>query len=110
MMKYSVLMSVYKKDKPEYLVQSINSVMYQTIRPEEIVIVKDGPLSNELNIVIDEYKNRYPELFKIVESDRNLGLGLALNLGLKHCKNELVARMDADDIILPLKITNNYCK
>lgn len=98
MEKYSVLMSLYKKEKPEYLVTAIDSMICQTTKPDEIVIVKDGPLTPELEGVLNEYVNKYPELFNIVESKENIGLGRALNLGLTHCRNELVARMDTDDI------------
>ncbi|HCT15933.1 MAG TPA: glycosyl transferase, partial [Ruminococcaceae bacterium] len=101
MEKYSVLMSLYKKEKPEYLVTAIDSMICQTVKPDEIVIVKDGPLTPELEGVLNEYVNKYPELFDIVESKENIGLGRALNLGLTHCRNELVARMDTDDISKP---------
>lgn len=99
--KYSVLMSIYKKEKPEYFVQSIESMVNQTIMPDEIVIVKDGELTDSLEEVIDKYIDKYPELFNIVTLRDNVGLGRALDEGLKHCKNELVARMDTDDISLP---------
>lgn len=75
----------------------------QTIQPDEVVIVKDGPLTKELDLVLNEYLKRYPEFFNIVVSEKNIGLGLALNLGLKQCKNEIVARMDTDDISLPTR-------
>jgi glycosyltransferase involved in cell wall biosynthesis len=101
MKKYSVLMSLYIKEKPDYLRQSINSMISQTVLPDEIVIVKDGPLTSELEEVLKVYTVKYPKLFNIVVSDKNLGLGLALNLGLGQCRNELVARMDTDDISLP---------
>lgn len=101
MSEYSVLMSLYIKENPEYLKQSIQSMIDQTITPNEIVIVKDGPLTTELEDVLNNYLCKYPELVKIIESRTNIGLGMALNLGLKHCKNELVARMDTDDISLP---------
>lgn len=101
MEKYSVLMSLYIKEKPDYLRQSIDSMLKQTVMPDEIVIVKDGLLTDELEKVLTGYKNKYPDLFNIVVSEVNLGLGLALNLGLKNCRNELVARMDTDDISLP---------
>ena len=101
--EYSVLMSVYKKEKPEYLEQSIDSMLNQTVKPSEIVIVKDGPLTKELDKVIDEYKLKSKDLFNIVISEQNLGLGKALNLGLESCKYELVARMDTDDISLPTR-------
>lgn len=101
--KYSVLMSVYHKEKPEYLKLSIDSMINQTVKPSEIVIVKDGPLTEELDKVIDEYKFNSEDLFNIIISEQNLGLGKALNLGLKSCKYELVARMDTDDISLPTR-------
>lgn len=94
--KYSVLMSLYKKEKPEYLRLAIDSIINQTVPPDEIVIVEDGPLTDELYAVLDEY----PILHR-VKNETNLGLGLALNVGLKKCKNELVARMDTDDCSKP---------
>lgn len=96
--KYSVLMSLYKKEKPEYLKLAIESMLQQTVFPDEIVIVKDGSLTKELDEVVNQYKEMYPTLFNVVVSDKNIGLGKALNLGLKNCRNELVARMDTDDI------------
>lgn len=98
MEKYSVLMSLYKKEKPEYLKSAIDSMIGQTVAPDEIVLVEDGPLTCELENVISDYTDKYPDLFNIVVSKENVGLGRALNLGLGHCKNELVARMDTDDI------------
>lgn len=94
--KYSVLMSLYKKEKPEYLKIAIDSMLNQTVVPDEIVMVEDGPLTDELYAVLDEY----PMLHR-VKNETNLGLGLALNVGLKECKNELVARMDTDDCSKP---------
>ena len=101
MEKYSVLMSLYVKEKPEYLRLAIDSMTGQTVQPDEIVIVKDGPLTDELDSVVAEYVEKYPNLFHIVVSDVNVGLGMALNLGLEACRNELVARMDTDDIAKP---------
>lgn len=98
--KYSVLMSVYKKENPEYFRLSIESMINQTLKPDEIVIVKDGHLTNELNEVITSFASVYPKLFTIVSLEDNVGLGKALNEGLKRCRNELVARMDTDDISL----------
>ncbi|MDQ2085664.1 glycosyltransferase [Herbivorax sp. ANBcel31] len=101
MEKYSVLMSLYIKENPSYLRQSIDSMINQTIMPDEIVLVKDGPLTPELEEVIEEYLLKHPNLLNIVPSEVNIGLGLALNLGLSYCRNELIARMDTDDISLP---------
>lgn len=94
-------MSLYINEKPEHLRQSIESMINQTIKPDEIVIVKDGPITKELEDVLEEFSTNYSDLFKIVPSEKNIGLGLALNLGLENCRNELVARMDTDDISLP---------
>lgn len=92
--KYSVLMSLYKKEKAENLRMALDSMIKQSIKPDEIILVEDGPLTPELYEVLEEYKNE----ITIVRNEVNLGLGLALNEGLKRCKNELVARMDTDDI------------
>lgn len=94
--KYSVLMSLYRKEKPEYLRLALDSMLNQTVTPDEIVLVEDGPLTDELYAVLDEY----PMLHRI-KNEKNLGLGLALNVGLKECRNELVARMDTDDCSKP---------
>lgn len=94
--KYSVLMSLYKKENPEYLRIAIDSMLNQTVAPDEIVLVEDGPLTDDLYAVLDEY----PMLHR-VKNEINLGLGLALNVGLKECRNELVARMDTDDCSKP---------
>lgn len=95
--RYSVLMSLYKKEHPEYLRLALDSMINQTVKPDEIVLVEDGPLTPELYSVVDEYK----KYLTIVINEKNLGLGLALNEGLKVCRNELVARMDTDDISKP---------
>lgn len=94
-------MSLYIKEKPEYLKDAINSMVKQTLMPDEIVIVKDGPITKELQQVLDDYRECYPSLFNIVGYEKNRGLGLALDYGLEHCRNELVARMDTDDISKP---------
>ena len=94
--KYSVLMSLYRKEKPEYLSLALDSMLNQTAAPDEIVLVEDGPLTDELYVVLD----KYPMLHRI-KNETNLGLGLALNVGLKECRNELVARMDTDDCSKP---------
>ena len=94
MKQYSVLMSLYRKENPEYLRFALESIINQTLKPDEIVLVEDGPLTAELYAVVEEYK----EYLTIVVNEQNLGLGLALNRGLLACRNELVARMDTDDI------------
>lgn len=101
MQRYSVLMALYMKEEPEYLELAIKSMINQTYKPDEIVIVKDGPITADLQKILDNFNEQYPSLFKIVGYENNRGLGLALNYGLKHCRNELIARMDTDDISKP---------
>ena len=84
---YSVLMSVYYKENPEWFRESIESMMNQTVRTNDFVIVKDGKLTNELDEVISEYCKKYPDIFNIVELEKNMGLGLALATGILKCKN-----------------------
>lgn len=97
---YSVLMSVYYKEKAEYLNEAMESIWNQTVLTDDFVLVCDGPLTDELENVIANNKKNHPQL-NIVRLAKNSGLGVALNTGLKVCKNELVARMDSDDISLP---------
>lgn len=101
MEKYSVLMSVYKNEQPDYLSEAIDSMINQTAKPDEIVLVEDGPLTKELYDIVELFCCKYPSLFTIVENEKNLGLGLSLNRGLQFCRNELVARMDTDDVSEP---------
>ena len=96
--RYSVLMSVYEKENPEYLRLSIESILEQTIPPDQVVIVCDGPLTKELDGVLSDCVKQNGDIFTIVRLKENRGLGIALNTGLKECRNDIVARMDSDDI------------
>ena len=95
-----MLISLYKQEKPEWLREALRSVFDQTVQPEEIVLVKDGPLTEELESVLGEFEHIHP-IFKYVENETNLGLGLSLQKGVLACKNEIIARMDTDDVIPP---------
>jgi glycosyltransferase involved in cell wall biosynthesis len=75
----------------------------QTHKSDDFIIIKDGSLTKELNDIISTYKSNHNEI-NIYELENNVGLGLALNYGIEKCKNELIARMDADDISLPGKM------
>lgn len=96
-MEFSILQSVYKNDKPDYLDECFLSIFESTIKPKEIVLVKDGPVDDDINKVIDKWK----DLLKIstYQYESNRGLAFALNYGLKFVKTDLVARMDSDDIV-----------
>lgn len=102
--KYSVLMSVYKKTTPSELVRSIESMLQQTVKPAEIVIVEDGPITNEVSRVLSEYEAAYPGLFKIGGYTEGKGLWYALRYGMNACTFELIARMDSDDYAHPDRI------
>lgn len=101
-MNFTVLMSIYKNEKIERFHEAIKSVWDdQILKPNEIVLVKDGPLSPDLDLAINSWQDKLSSLLKIVHLSENSGLAVALNEGLKHCTHELVARMDTDDISLP---------
>ena len=103
MKKISVLISVYNKERADYLQQSLDSIFKQSMPPDEVVLVEDGPLTEALETVIAQYKGLHQELL-VVKLPENVGLGPALCEGLKHCHNELVARMDSDDIAKPERL------
>lgn len=101
MEQYSVLMSVYYKEKPEFLREAMESIWKQTVSTNDFVLVCDGPLNEGLDAVISEMQEKHFDTLHVVRLEKNGGLGNALNEGIKHCKNELVARMDSDDISYP---------
>jgi glycosyltransferase involved in cell wall biosynthesis len=95
-------MSVYVKEDPEYLDLALKSIWHdQILKPDEIILVKDGVLTEELDIVIDKYAREIP--MNVVALEKNVGLGIALNIGMKNCSHEIIARMDSDDIALPIR-------
>lgn len=99
---FSVLLSIYKKELPAYLQTAMQSIWDdQIIKASQIVLVKDGPLTPELDIVINKWQEKLGKVLTIVSIEVNGGLAAALNKGLKYCKYELVARMDIDDIAVP---------
>lgn len=99
-MRFSVLLSVYYKEKPTYLRESLDSIFTQILPPDEVILVKDGPLTDDLEQLIKEYCRKYSKI-KVVPLIKNVGLGNALNEGLKLCSFDIVARMDTDDIAKP---------
>lgn len=100
-LKFTVLLSVYSKESANNLNQCLNSIWNETtLKPDQIVLVEDGPLNEELYSCIKEWKLLLGETLEIINLEINSGLARALNIGLMHCKYELVARMDTDDISL----------
>ncbi|MCF6439070.1 glycosyltransferase [Pseudoalteromonas luteoviolacea] len=96
---FSVLCSIYRGEKAEYLNEAFESFHAQTLPATEIIVVHDGPLTDELYDALKMWKQKLP--IKEVVLEQNVGLGEALNQGLKACSYELVARFDTDDINTP---------
>lgn len=97
---FSVVLSVYKNDKPKYVKRALDSITtQQTLPPNEIILVVDGPIPSELKDLIHTYEKN--PIFNIIWIPKNKGLGNALRIGVNAAKYDLVARMDADDISLP---------
>jgi glycosyltransferase involved in cell wall biosynthesis len=99
--KFSVLMSVYFKEKPEFFDKALESIYNQTVKADEWVIVKDGVIPQKLQDVIDKYKQYGDIVIKEIQLEENKGLGIALSIGVPECTHELIARMDSDDISVP---------
>lgn len=101
-MKYSVLMSVYKKDDPEFLKTALQSIYEkQTRKPDEIVIVFDGPLTERLHVVLEEFRENKQDIVCFYPQETNQGLGAALRIGAEYCTGDYIFRMDSDDISKP---------
>lgn len=98
--KFSVAMSVYKNDNPQFFEQALFSVCQQSLPPDEVFLVVDGPVGEELNLVIDSFKNQY-NFFTIKRLEKNGGLGNAMKIAIQECKYDLIFRMDSDDISAP---------
>lgn len=98
-MNFSVLMSLYYKEKPEFLAQCFDSLLTQTLQATEVVLVFDGEIGSELEKTVEKYTALLP--LKIVRLPQNVGLGKALNAGIEQCRYEWIFRMDTDDICHP---------
>lgn len=104
-MGVSVLLSVFRKDRVDYLDRALESVCEeQTRRPDQVVIVKDGPIGGDLHRVVERWSRLSVPAFTVLGLEENSGLGAALSAGLANCCHELVARMDADDVCVPQRL------
>ena len=100
--QFSIITSIYKNDKPEFVRIALDSMLVnQSVKPSEIVLVQDGPVSEGLSSLLFEYEMNYPTIMSVIRLKQNEGLGNALMLGVEAAKNEIVARMDSDDICIP---------
>lgn len=97
---FSVLLSLYKKENPKYLKEALDSIFCQTVRSDDVVLVEDGLLPDNLEVVVRDYERQYHELH-VVRFEQNRGLGVALNEGMRYCKHDIIARGDTDDINHP---------
>lgn len=104
--KYSVLMTVYSKEKAEFFARGIDSMLNQTVKPTEFVLVEDGPLTEELYAAIAEYKKN--PIFKVISLKENQGSGLASAAGVLACSKEWIARFDSDDYSVPERIRKQF--
>lgn len=98
---YSVLMSVYERELPENLNSSLESMLQQSYPPDEVVLVCDGQLPCELNIIAKSFEGEYRRMFRIVRIDEHVGAAAALNEGIKACTCPYIVRMDSDDVSYP---------
>lgn len=98
---FSVLISLYFKEDPVFLHECFESIWTkQTIKPDEIVLVLDGPVGTELQECVNSWKNQIGDNLKVIALPKNIGLGMALNEGIQHCSHEWIFRMDTDDICM----------
>lgn len=114
MQDFSVLMSVYLKDNHVWFKSALDSIYAQSVLPSELVMVVDGPITEQIDSVLEDFIRRAGFEVKVVRLSSNMGLGNALSTGLRHCKYDIIARMDSDDICLPnrfekqLELMNTY--
>ena len=102
-------MSVYKSEKSSYLDRALKSIWDdQTLKPDEIILVEDGPLGEDLNEVVDRWKERLSDRLVLLYNEVNLGLTKSLNKGIKYVRSEYIARMDSDDISDPLRFERQF--
>lgn len=102
MEKISVCTSVYKNDKSEFVRVALDSMLVnQSAKPDEIILVQDGPVPEDLQQVLQEYEAEYPDVMNVIRLEKNGGLGNALRIGVVNAKHDIIARMDSDDICAP---------
>lgn len=108
-MRFTVLISVYSKEVSFFLNEALSSIWdEQSVKPAQIVLVQDGPLTPHLDAVLTGWKEKLGDVLTLVPLVKNVGLAAALNEGLKHCQHELVARMDTDDIAVPSRFEKQF--
>ena len=100
--RFSVCTSVYKNDKPEFIKVALDSILVnQTLKPDEVVLVQDGPVPDSTTHLLSDYENAYKGVLNVIRLEENGGLGNALRIGVENVKYDIVARLDSDDICAP---------
>ena len=100
--RFSVCTSVYKNDKPEFITVALDSILVnQTLKPNEVVLVQDGPVPDSTARLLSDYENYFKGVLIVIRLKKNGGLGNALKIGVENAKYDIVARMDSDDICAP---------
>ena len=94
----SVVIPTYENDDPDHFSAALNSILDQTVRPDEVIVIGDGPLSAKLEKVIGQFERNYPNVIQLYQLSENRGKGKARQIGVKRANNQIVAMMDADDI------------
>lgn len=102
MTKFSVITSVYHNDTPDFVRMALDSMLvHQTLKPSEVVLVRDGVVPDNLEALIAEYETMYHDIVHVIRLEKNGGLGKAMKLGVEVALNDIIARMDSDDICSP---------
>ena len=100
--KYSIVISVYKNDKPQFVEKALDSITtFQTLPPDEVVLIVDGPVPNLLESLIRHRERESEGLYHVIWLKKNGGLGNALRIGVEEAKNDIIVRMDSDDVAAP---------
>lgn len=100
MQKYSVCMAVYYGNEADHFRAAVFSVYQQTVVPDEIIIVVDGPVSSDIDLILSELESSI-SILRIIRLEENMGHALARQKGMEAARNEWIAIMDSDDIALP---------
>ncbi|NHN46217.1 glycosyltransferase [Halostella sp. JP-L12] len=100
---FSVLLPTYMNDDAAELESALESILQQTNRPDEVLVIKDGPVPTSLEETIDTFERDFPSIIDSIQLPTNKGLGNALRVGVKEASHGIVARMDADDISVPTR-------
>ena len=107
-MHFSLLLSTYANDSHVYLHEALQSIYDQNLKPAEYVIVKDGPVPQNIEDCLRFWQDKIGNSFKVIAISKNVGLAKALNIGLKNCNFSYVARMDSDDICYDYRFSKQF--